>query len=114
MIKKDYLNSLVFLKGAVRYSDLCYVIAQDKEAMKTNTEHTILLELDRRTWKSGFINFSLISCAPAFAPEHKIISIDNKGLVSQMGGGEINDNLKIPPRPRRNPSLFLSKYCLHQ
>ena len=109
---QQYINGLSFLTGAVRYHDLCYVLALDDEAVEQNAEHAIVMELDRGQWGAELKPVSYTTTAPSFHPKEKNIFLSTKGKIYQMGQGIFEDS-QIPQAPDdTRPFFFKEINCI--
>lgn len=102
----EFLEGYSITTGAVRYSDLGYLLATDNSLIEEGVAHTRLLVIDQGEW--GGYDFDWLACSVSVchSPEEKVVVTQHQGATTWVGGGgqaseEPFDPAIQPPVSRR-------------
>lgn len=88
-------SGLSITTGAVRYSDLSYLITTHDAAFSEGYTDSILFTRDRGIWQSGTVTWLGCSGTVCHVPAERYLVLGTNGSIRASGGGVIKEEVSI-------------------
>ena len=103
-MKSEFANSRQFVRGAARYSDLCYIISKGKGLVQQDIAHSSAICIDGEDWADAVdTDWDSTALAVAKKPNEKLVFVGEDGDVcTYVGGQSTIEEISPPPKLIRN------------
>lgn len=96
-MKQSISESSIYIRGAARYHDLIYLVAQDKGLEKRKVPHSRFIAFDQEEFAHmGDRNWTGVDLGVVKKPAEKMIAVGEEGQVFTYVAGEAKDEAILP------------------